>query len=352
MKYALAGTLLNRVLSPIDGKEIFRTESLQDNTISVSVTEEEIRGGLSNKKLASYFHDSILNVTLTDALFDLNYLAQNFGGQVSVGGDTFHTETITTDTENQITVSQTPVDFLSFGKIGRYTIQGQDNWRPLTFVGKVATATELPKGSVVCVEYSVNSSTIQKFTISSAIIPNEAVLIVEAPLFNASTKVFSQSSRVGTLRVTVPRFLFSGSSDIGLTSAGASTTSISGSALAYKGASATCSSLGDYAYVELDIFGKTPEDGLVNLAIDGADIQMKVGTPYPLQVVGIYEDGSVNTNFDNTRLTFTATPSTNVTISNEGVITASQAVADVSLKVVATNKQSIETYGNITATTV
>jgi len=343
MKYALAGTLLNRVLSPVNGNEIFRTESLQDNTISVSVTEEEIRGGLANKKLASYFHDSILNVTLTDALFDLNYLAQNFGGQVSVGGDVFYNETITTTVNNQITVTNTPVAFLNFGTIGRYTIQGQENWKPLTFVNKVATTSNLPVGSVVCVEYSVNSSTVQQFTISSAIIPNEAILVVEAP-------VFSQSSRVGVLRVTVPKFLFTGSTDLALTSTGASNTSISGSALAYKGATSSCTSLGDYAYVQLEIFDQTPEDGLVNLAIDGADIQMKVNTPYTLQVVGIYENGATNSNFDNTRLTFTANPATNVTITNAGVITVNAAVNDVSLKVVATNAPTIETYGNITAT--
>lgn len=348
MSYILAGTLVVRALNQRTGQQIFRANTLQENTISISVTEEEIRGGLSNQKLGSYFHDSIFNATITDALFNLEYLASNIGGAVTVGGDAFTEETITTTTENQITVKGTPVDFMGLGVIGRYKIQGTDTWQAITFVNKVATATGLPAGSKICVEYTETDSTIRQFTVSSAIVPDEVILVIEAPLFKANEQSFTQSSQVGKLITTVPRFLFSGTQDLNMTSSGASTTNLSGSALAdYGGAS--CSDIGRYATIQQKIFNQTPEDGLTDLAISGADIAMKINTPYTLKVIGIYENGRTGI-FDNSRLTFTANPATNITITNQGVITASAAVSDVQLKVVATNATSIETYGNITAT--
>lgn len=346
MAYILAGTLLTRALNQNTGAQIFRTNTLQENTLAISVTEEEVRGGMSNQKLGSYFHDSIMNATITDALFDLNYLATNLGGNVTVGGDAFAQETVTTTAENSITVVGTPVDFMGLGIIGRYTIQGENNWQPLTFVGQTATATGLPTGSTVCVEYTAQDSTIRQFTVSSAIVPDEVILVIEAPLFKANTKAFTQSSQVGKLIVTVPRFLFSGTQDLNMTASGASTTNLSGSALAYMSGT-SCSDMGQYATISVQLFDQTPEDGLITLALDGADMQLSTTDTVPLKVIGVYNDGSRTTEtFDNSRLTFTVTPSNVASVAN-GVLTA-DASGDAVLKVVATNAPTIECYGNIT----
>lgn len=40
--------------------------SLTESTFDFSVTSEEIRGGAANMLWGRYFHDSTLNVTLTD----------------------------------------------------------------------------------------------------------------------------------------------------------------------------------------------------------------------------------------------------------------------------------------------
>ncbi|MEG0899409.1 MAG: hypothetical protein RSD67_02495 [Oscillospiraceae bacterium] len=348
MGYILAGTLVTKALNQQTGKQIFRSDTLQENTLGISVTEESINGGLSNKKLGSYFHDSILNATITDALFDIEYLSANLGGTVSVGGDSFTNEQVTTTVANSITVRGTPVDFMGLGVIGRYKVQGTNVWKSLKFVAKTATATNLPVGSVVCVEYTAYNSTIREFTVSSAIVPDEVILVIEAPLFKANEKSFVQSSQVGKLVITIPRFLFTGNVDLNMTSTGASTTNLSGSALTYY-STTSCDDMGQYAKVQQIIYEQNPEDGLVNIAIEGSDIQLKTNVAETLKVMGIYENGRTG-DFDNTRLTFTAKPSANVTITNDGVITASAAVSDVSLKVVVTNATDIETYGNVTAT--
>lgn len=50
---------------------IFRSKSLTDEGWGLSVTDEQVRGGEANALLGRYFHDTQLEATLTDALFDL-----------------------------------------------------------------------------------------------------------------------------------------------------------------------------------------------------------------------------------------------------------------------------------------
>lgn len=65
-----------------------------------------------------YFHDSAMNLTLTDALFNLRYLAQSTGGTIEIGGDIMTTEQITITVANTITPTSTPQSFLNVGTIG------------------------------------------------------------------------------------------------------------------------------------------------------------------------------------------------------------------------------------------
>lgn len=347
MGYILAGTYLVRALNQNTGAQIFRSKTTQENTLGFNVTEEEVRGGLSNQKIGSYFHDSILNATITEALFSLEYLAVNMGGIITVGSDTFAEETVTTTVANAITVKGTPVNFLGLGIIGRYTIAGTEDWKPLTFVGKTAQVAGLPLGTSVCVEYTATNSTARSFTVSSAFIPDEVILVMEVPLFKANEKSFVQSSQVGKLVITIPRFLFSGNQDLTITSSGVSTTNLSGSALAsFSGTN--CSNLGQYATIEQILFNQTPEDGLGSIAIYNADIALKAGESYPLEVLGIYESNRVG-NFPSENLTFLSGTTATATISNDGILTA-VAVGTSDITVTVTSVPMIEAYGKVTVT--
>ena len=46
--------------------------------------------------LGKYFHDTAMELTLTDALFSLEYLAINVGGTITASSNVFTTEQITT----------------------------------------------------------------------------------------------------------------------------------------------------------------------------------------------------------------------------------------------------------------
>ena len=109
--YILAGVGTIQLFDKSGGDIVATSKTLTESGISFTVTAEDIRGGLANKLLGQYFHDSGMALTLTDALFNMNYLALNVGGTISVGGDAMTTEQVTTTTANKITVTDTPQDF-------------------------------------------------------------------------------------------------------------------------------------------------------------------------------------------------------------------------------------------------
>ena len=347
-KYILAGVgTIEAFTQGANPSKIFTSQTLQESGLSISVTAEDIRGGLSNPMLGRYFHDSMLECNITDALFDLNYLAQNVGGAVTFGGDSLVTESVKT-TADTITVVCTPVAFGDAGTVGWYTIQGQDNWTPITFSGKVATVSGLEADLDVCVQYNAHNDGMECFTISSSIIPNEVHMIQRYPLFSAGTDVtnLTASSQVGELIVDIPRFQFAGNVELSLSSSGAATSALSGSALAVY-TTTNCQDMGVYGTVKLNLFGGHWYDKLVAMAVDGADIELAQGATKTLKVIGIYENGTGV--ISNANLTFTSDSTTIATVgANTGVVTAQTTAGDTQIEIVATEKPAIVCYANVT----
>ena len=205
---------------------------------------------MANALLSQYFHDSAMGLTLTDALFSLEYLALNVGGTIQAGADVLTVEQVTTAEANKITVSETPQKFGNFGVIGWYSVVGEDNWTKITFnpETKTANAPDLPLGTTVCVKYTKTDASAEQFTVSSAFIPAQVYGVLTLPLFKSGTdsKQFSNSSRAGEVQVEIPNFIFSGAMDLALTSSGAATTPLSGNALATFTGTEGCDSNGGY----------------------------------------------------------------------------------------------------------
>ena len=352
-KYILAG--VGTVLGfdrTANSNLLFNAHTLTESSVTTEVTAEDIRGGLSNPILGKYFHNSMMNCTITDALFNLQYLALNVGGDITIGGDSIASETITTSTANQITVTGTPVAFGTAGTVGWYSLAGKDDWSTITFTGKNAPVANLPQGTEVCVKYNSDDTSMSSFVVSSNIIPSEIHLQMIFPLFSAGQTTFTSSYQVGELIVDIPRFLLNGGFDLKLTSSGAATTALSGSALvSYE--TASCSDMGQYGRVMEKISGATWYDGLDTIAVDNADIQLATSETQTLKLWGVYNNGTAMSTqpLDNTLMTYTVTPSNVATVSNAGVVTAT-ATGSASIKVVATDTASssnpIEGYASVT----
>lgn len=347
--YILAGVGTARAFSQsnVSPQPIFTTHTLQDAGMNISLTEEQIRGGLSNSLLGQYFHDSLLEMSITDALFNLQYLALNVGSNITIGGSSLVTESVTTTVANQITITGTPVAFGNAGTVGFYTLEGQEDYKSLTFVNKTATVTDLPIGSKVCVTYNTNDDAMQLFTIPSGMIPSEVHLIVTYPLFagGISSQTISTSSQVGELIVDIPRFQLSGSMSLSMTASGASNTPLNGRALAYY-TTTNCNDMGAYATVKMKIYGKSWTEDLESMAVDGAEISMNTGEKLTLKVVGIFT-GGVTGVLNNNNLTFTSGTQATATVSNTGEIEAKQAGSTV-IEIAATDKPDVKAYAEVT----
>ena len=337
--YILAGvgTIEAFTQSSTQPTKIFTSKTLQESGISISVTAEDIRGGLSNPLLGRYFHDSILEANITDALFNLQYLALNVGGQVVIGGSSLVTETVTAGS-GTLTVQGTPVAFGSAGTVGWYTPAGQEDWAPLTFAGKVATASVV-SGTDYCVRYNANDSGIQEFVVPSAIIPSEVHLVMTYPLFAGGTspEAISTSSQVGELIVDIPRFQFAGNVELSLTSSGAATSNLSGSALASY-TTANCNDMGTYGTIKQKIYGGNWYDDLTAMAVDGGDFSLAVNGTKTLKVIGIFKNGTGI--LDNANLTFTSGSTSVATVTNAGVVTGAGA-GDTEITIAVTAKPTM-----------
>lgn len=347
--YILAGvgTIEAFTQSSTQPTRIFTSKTLQESGISISVTAEDIRGGLSNPLLGRYFHDSILEANITDALFNLQYLALNVGGEVVVGGNSLVTETVAGGS-GTLTVQGTPVAFGNAGTVGWYTVAGQEDWAPLTFEGKVATVSGVVAGTDYCVRYNANDAGIQEFTVPSAIIPSEVHLVMTYPLFAGGTNVeqISTSSQVGELIVDIPRFQFAGNVELSLTSSGAATSNLSGSALASY-TTANCNDMGAYGTVKQKIYGGNWYDDLTTIAIDGGNFSLASGATKTLKVIGIFKNGTGV--LDNNNLTFTSSATGTASVSNAGVVTGATS-GSANITVTVTDKTSVSTMVGVTVT--
>lgn len=348
-KFVLAGV---GTVTGFDGDALlFNAKTLTESSVSLEVTEEEIRGGLSNPLISKYFHDAILNATITDALFDMQYLALNAGGEITIGGDSIVDEQVTISTENQITVTGTPVDFGNAGTVGWYSKPNEDNWIPITFVGQTAQAT-IAAGETVCVKYNAVDDALSQFIIPSNVIPSEIRLEMKFPLFSAGMDKLTRSSQVGEFIVSIPRYMLSGSFELSMTSTGAATSDLSGSALvAYEGTG--CNDLGQFATVKLREYGKKWYDGLTAIAVYNADMRLENGKSLTLKLRGLYDNGSAMSTdlLDNTKMTYTVNPTNIASVSAAGVVTAN-ATGTAEIKIVATDTATladpIEAYASIT----
>lgn len=352
-KYILAGvgTIEAFTQSSTSPQKIFTSQTLQESGLTTNVTAEDIRGGLSNPLLGRYFHDSIFEANITDALFDMTYIALNVGGDITVGGATLKTEPVEVAVANQITIQGTPVAFGNAGTVGWYTIEGQENWQPITFVGQTATVSDLSAGTKICVRYNAQVDNLKQFIVPSSVIPSEVHLVMTYPLFAAGsdTQALSTSSQVGELIVDIPRFQFAGNVELSLSSSGAATSNLSGSALASY-TTKNCNDMGTYATIKMNIFGGNWYDDLVSMAVEDAEFELASGETKTLKITGIFSSGgTVMTGvIDNAELTFTSKDDSIVTVgANTGIVTAAgTGEADIEIKVTA--KPEIACYAEAT----
>lgn len=209
MSYLVAGVGTIQLFDPSTNALILTSKTLTEQGINFGSTAEEARGGAANALLGKYYHDTSFGLTLTDQLFDLQYLALNCGGSIQASADVMTNEQVAIAVANTITVSKTPVSF-NGSVIGwaKKATDGDSAYRLITFTGKNASIDGASVGDIYCVKYFYNDNTARKFVVNTAYIPAIVHAVATFPLFKSGTTTenYTSSSQVGEIQVDIPNF--------------------------------------------------------------------------------------------------------------------------------------------------
>ena len=184
-------------------------KTLTESTFNFAITAEDIRGGKGNGLLGRYFHDSTLTATLTDAMFDLNYIALSLGVNVESGGLSVKEEELKVGADNTVTTTETPVAF-DGTMIGWYKKPTDTDWTIGTITGKKMAITGGTQGAVYCVKYFYQNVNAKSITIKSQYVPATLHVVVLTDLYSGKVGTQSDATRYGRLIVDIPQFQLDG----------------------------------------------------------------------------------------------------------------------------------------------
>lgn len=314
-------------------------KTLTESTFDFAITAEDIRGGQGNGLLGRYFHDSTLTATLTDAMFDLNYMALSLGVNIESGGLSVKEEELTATTD-AVTVTETPVAF-DGTMIGWYKKPTDSDWQIGTIAGTTMTITDATADQVYCVKYFYQNKNAKSITIKSQYVPATLHVVVMTDLYSGKVGTQSDATRYGRLIVDIPQFQLEGNQNLSLTATSAATINLTGMALAVLDG-ATCEDDPYYGTMTEEIYGAKWQDDVIALAIENAELDMNKNDTEALIVRAVFGKGMASQRKDNSNFNFTvetspAATATGVRVeAGTGLVSAGSAagvaVIEVSLK--------------------
>jgi hypothetical protein len=255
-----------------DLKHFFDAKTLTDSSINVSVSNEEIRGGDGAQLLGKFFHTTVFNLSLTDALFDLNYIAAQVGSQVLATSDSKNEGTAimrsyTVGTNGVVDVgTDGQIATLQFGDSNMKMIGWDADGNTYTITSSDGTYTaDAPVGTCITVPISKAGNQVK---VSATYTPGIMSLIMRARLFVGDSCRASDGQPVGELVIEIPRFQLDGTIDLAMAMTSPATYALNGSALAYG---CGCNDDTYYAKITEVIYNSSndPFAGYTGIVIDG-----------------------------------------------------------------------------------
>ena len=331
-------------------------KTLTESTFNFSISNEEIRGGQGNALFGKYFHDSNLAVTLTDAMFKLEYLAANLGVDISMGGLSVYESSAAGElvgNDGTIKLTETPT-LINGSLLAWYKKPSDLNWNVTTATLSGSDYVIAPSGAVAndayCIKYFYQNENARSIIINTQYVPKTIHLVIMNDLFAGDTADVGSATRYGRLITDIPSFQLDGSQDLNLTATSAATISLKGNALGIS-SETSCEESPYYGTMTEEIFGSSWMDNVIALAIENSDmelVQSATETIIPRVVFG----GSVaSQRKDNSNFTFAVESGTSATVSDAGVVTASSTgTGDTVISVTLTEKPEIVAYLTVSVT--
>ena len=238
-KYFLGSVGTAEAFRRVNGKLVlaFRSKTLTDSGLNISTTKDDIRAGTGAPIQFSFYHDPSVEITLTDVLFDENYIAAQLGADFETGGDAYMSESNKGHEGTSFTLAKDPLPFnIGCGEsevVIWFSEQGKDDWARVPEAdvsGK--QISNLDANKTYCFRYLAFDQNAKVAEISSEILPQELFLVITAPIFSGDACSASNGKKAGTITYEIPRFKLNGAQDFTMNMSSNQTMSLSGIALA------------------------------------------------------------------------------------------------------------------------
>ena len=319
-------------------------KTLTESTFDFSITAEDVRGGQGNGLLGRYFHDSNMQVTLVDAMFDLQYMALSLGVNLESGGLSVKEEELTVGVDGTVTASETPVAFTG-SMIGWYKKPSDTEWSIGTFTGSKMTVSGGSQNDAYCVKYFYINENARSITIKSQYVPAELHVVIMNDLYSGDVGSQSDATRYGRLITDIPRLQMDGNQTLNLAATSAATINLTGSALAVLSGD-TCEEDPYYGTMTEEIYGAKWQDDVVALAVENSDIELAKSASETLIVRAVFGAGMASQRKDNSNFTFSvvstpASTATGTTVDTKGVVKAGTQAGVAVVQVVLTDEPNV-----------
>ena len=330
-------------------------KTLSETTFDASITGEEVRGGPGNLLYGKYFHDSNLNIQITDAMFNLQYVAASLGVDVNQGGVTLYESAKAGETvgaSGKITLTETAVAF-DGAILAWYKKPADDDWTVATVSENAITIPSAKPGDHYCVKYFYQNMNAKSITIKAQYVPKTLHLVLINDLYSGDVaNVAASTSKYGRLITDIPQYQLDGSQNLSWSATSAATVSLNGSALAIDDGT-SCEEDPIYGTMTQEIFGAKQQDDVKAVAIGNADIDLAKSASETLQVYAVFGGGVASRMMDNSNFNFTVeSGGTSASVNESGVVTATTtagtAVISVTLKDAAGEATDKIGYANVT----
>ena len=320
-------------------------KTLTESTFDFSITAEDVRGGQGNGLLGRYFHDSNMQVTLVDAMFDLQYMALSLGVNLESGGLSVKEEELTVGADSTVTASETPVAF-NGSMIGWYKKPSDTEWSIGTFTGSKMAISGASQNDPYCVKYFYINENAKSIKIKSQYVPSELHVVIMNDLYSGDVGSQSDATRYGRLITDIPRLQMDGNQTLNLTATSAATINLTGSALAVLSGD-TCEDDPYYGTMTEEIYGAKWQDDVVALAVENSDIELAKTESEALIVRAVFGAGMASQRKDNSNFTFSvvsspASTATGTTVDNKGVVKAGSQAGVAVVQVVLTGTPDVD----------
>ena len=295
--------------------------------------------------LGRYFHDSNMQVTLVDAMFDLQYMALSLGVNLESGGLSVKEEELAVGTDSTVTASETPVAF-NGSMIGWYKKPSDTEWSIGTFTGSKMAISGASQNDPYCVKYFYINENAKSIKIKSQYVPSELHVVIMNDLYSGDVGSQSDATRYGRLITDIPRLQMDGNQTLNLAATSAATINLTGSALAVLSGD-TCEEDPYYGTMTEEIYGAKWQDDVVALAVENSDIELAKSASETLIVRAVFGAGMASQRKDNSNFTFSvvnspASTATGTTVDSKGVVKAGTQAGVAVVQVMLTDAPDVD----------